>query len=117
VPGFELRVERTDALTHIELVGELDLSGAERFRDALETIQARRLVLDLRGLTFIDSTGLQMILRAWERSREEGFVLEIFPGRDQIEKILRITGLDDMLPIVDQISVNSRAHARNDRRM
>jgi anti-sigma B factor antagonist len=103
---FDVRVERTDSLTHVELRGELDLSCEDQFGDAVDTVQSGRLVLDLRALTFIDSAGLRMILRTWQRSREEGFALEIVGGRDQVEKVFRITGLDHTLPMVHQISLN-----------
>ena len=101
-----MRVERTDSLTRVELLGELDLSGEERLREALDTVQSDRLVLDLRGLTFIDSTGVRTILRTWHRSREDGFALEIVGVRDQVATVFRITGIDDVLPMVDQISLN-----------
>ncbi len=103
---FDVKVERTDALTHVELLGELDMSCEDRFGDALDTVRSGRLVLDLGGLTFIDSAGLRMIFRTWQRSRQDGFTMEIVGGRDQVERVFRITGLDGALPIVDQISLN-----------
>ena len=65
------------------------------------------------ALTFIDSAGLRMILRTWQRSREEGFALEIVGGRDQVEKVFRITGLDHTLPVVHQISLNGGSQHSN----
>ena len=114
-PLFDIRVENTDSLTYAQLFGELDLSGDERFGAAVDTVQSGRLVLDLRGLTFIDSAGLRMILRTWQRSREDGFALEIVGGRGQVAKVFRIAGLDDVLPMVDQISLNGDSpHSIND---
>jgi anti-sigma B factor antagonist len=113
-PLFDLRVRRADSLTWVELLGELDLSGQDRFAAAVDTVQSGRLVLDLSGLTFIDSTGIRMILRTWQRSHEDGFVLEIVGGRDQVERVFRITGLDGALPMVDQISTNGDSqHSSN----
>jgi anti-sigma B factor antagonist len=112
-PPFDMRVERTDSLTYVELFGELDLSCEDRFGDAVDTVQSGRLVLDLRGLTFIDSTGLRMILRTWQRSRDDGFTLEIVGGRDPVAKVFRIAGLDDALPIVDEISLNGYSQDSN----
>lgn len=109
---FDVRVERTDSLTHVELRGELDLSCKDQFGDAVDTVKGR-LVLDLRALTFIDSAGLRMILRTWQRSREEGFALEIVGGRDQVEKVFRITGLDRTLPVVHQVSRNGHSQHSN----
>jgi anti-sigma B factor antagonist len=110
VPVLDLRIERTESLTYVELLGELDLSCEDQFRDALDTVQCSRLVLDLRGLTFIDSVGLRMILRTWQRSRRDGFTLEVVGGRDQVAKVFRITGLDSALPIVEPISGRHKDH-------
>jgi anti-anti-sigma factor len=103
---FDLKVERKAALTYVELLGELDLGCEERFRNTVDSVQCRRLVLDLRGLTFIDSTGLRMLLRTWQRSREEGFALEIVGVRHEVEKVFRIAGLDRVLPLADQKSLD-----------
>lgn len=105
-PLFEARIERTESLTYVELLGELDLSCVDRYGDAVDSVQAGRLVLDVRGLTFIDSMGLRMILETWKRSRDQGFALEIVSGRDQVENVFRITGLDGALPMYDQVSLN-----------
>ncbi len=112
-PLLDVRVERTDSLTYVELRGELDLSCEDQFGDSVDTVQSGRLVLDLRALTFIDAAGLRMILRTWQRSREEGFALEIVGGRDQVEKVFRITGLDRTLPMADQISLNGGSQHSN----
>jgi anti-sigma B factor antagonist len=106
---LDLRVERTDSLTHVELLGELDLSCQDRFGDVVDKVRSGRLVLDLRGLTFIDSVGLRMIVRTWQRSQQDGFTLEIVGVRDPVEKVFRITGLDGALPMVDQISLNGHS--------
>ena len=111
-PLFETRIERTESLTYVELLGELDLSCVDRYADAVDSVQAGRLVLDLRGLTFIDSMGLRMILGTWKRSRDQGFALEIVSGRDQVEKVFRITGLDHTLPVVHQISLNGHSQTQ-----
>ena len=103
---FDLKVERTAALTYVELFGELDLSCEDQFEKAVDTVQSGRLVIDLRALTFIDSSGLRMLLRTWQRSHRDGFTLEIVGVRDQVARVFRITGLDDALPMADQISLN-----------
>ena len=112
-PHFDLRVERTESLTYVELLGEFDLSCKDRFGDAVDTVLSGRLVLDLRGLTLIDSTGLRVIVRTWQRSRQDGFTLEIVGVRDHVAKVFRITGLDSVLPLVDQISLNGTRNTRS----
>jgi anti-sigma B factor antagonist len=105
-PEFGAKVDARDSVTYIELLGELDLSCEGRFGKAVDTVRSGRLVLDLRRLTFIDSTGLRLIIRTWERSRADGFDLKIVGGEDQVAKIFQVTGLDNTLPIVDKASLN-----------
>jgi anti-anti-sigma factor len=72
-------------------------------------LEADRVILDLRGLEFIDSSGLRMILRTWERARSEGFELEIVRGSEHVDKLVRTTGLDSRLPMVD--AANGSEHS------
>lgn len=62
------------------------------------------MVLDLRGLTFIDSSGLRSIIDLWRRSQEDGFDLTIVRGRPSIAQIFELVGLDGVLPTVDDHS-------------
>jgi anti-anti-sigma factor len=101
-----MRVERNDSLTYVELLGEFDLSCEETFEEVVGAVRSGRLVLDLRGLAFIDSAGLRMLLRTWQRSGQDGFALEIVGGNDQVLKTFQMTGLDEVLPMADQISLN-----------
>src|SRR5690349_14860875 len=63
-------------------VGELDLDTAPLLEEALTAARAQggaRLVLDLRRLTFMDSTGLRLVIRWDTAAREEGFEFAIVP--------------------------------------
>lgn len=88
----------------IELGGEFDLSGVARvsevFASALNS-SATGIVLDLRELEFLDSTGVHAILKA-ERSagdRNRSFV--IVRGSRQVQRIFEISGVADRLAFVD----------------
>ncbi len=71
-------------------------------RAALDS-DASHLVLDLRGLDFMDSTGLKLLIALNERSRKDGVRLWIVKNNDDpIATVLRVTGLDKVLPVVDQ---------------
>jgi anti-sigma B factor antagonist len=100
--GFlEVRSER-DADRHvIALAGELDVNGIERVTCELrraEASDARQIVLDLTGLTFIDSSGVCMIVEAHARSQADGdrLVLTCAPGA--VQRIFDLTSLTDHLP-------------------
>ena len=89
----------------IALSGELDMSSALLFDDELKRIEdsddADTIVLDLRALKFVDSTGLRLILSAHARARRRGRRLRIVQGSDAVKRIFRLTGMRDRLDIVD----------------
>ncbi len=85
----------------VRLAGELDLSAeAELERQLREVIweSPREIVLDLRGLTFIDSTGISLLLRMWQWCTREGYHLVCVPSRDRrVLQTLAVTGVDRAL--------------------
>ena len=94
--------ERDDGV-HVELSGELDISSAggveARLLD-LERSEPARVIIDLRGIRFIDSTGLSMIINADGRARKAGRRLTIVSGEGVPRRILRTVGLEDRLDVV-----------------
>jgi anti-sigma B factor antagonist len=94
----------TDGEVRLALHGELDISSAPRVEDELGRIEAARpraIMLDLRGLEFMDSTGLRTIVGADARAREHGWRLTIVRGPDAVQRIFSVTKLDERLEIVD----------------
>jgi anti-anti-sigma factor len=88
----------------IALAGELDLAGADLFSDELQRVEAtdvRRIVIDLRDLEFIDSTGIRIIYTADMRSRADSDRLVIRRGPDKVHRLFVMTDLADRLPFVD----------------
>lgn len=82
----------------VTLGGELDLATVERAREALESVPAgSTVVLDLTGLTFIDSTGLGLIAEAAMRS--EGRLTVIPDVRTR--RLLDLTGMTDQLNLIE----------------
>jgi anti-sigma B factor antagonist len=85
-------------------VGELDLDTAPRLEQELEagrTAGAQHLVLDMRALTFMDSTGLRLVIRWDTAAREEGFAFAIVPGVEVVQRVFRLTGMDEHLPVAE----------------
>ena len=70
----------------------------EELRRAEET-EARELVLDLRGLKFLDSTGLRTILSAHVRAGRDGRAFRVIAGNEAIRRILRLTGMAERLNV------------------
>ena len=104
IPSFDLKVVRSDRTTRIAPSGELDIASAPEFEQAIAEATAHpgaELVLDLRELTFMDSTGLRTLAKANLKATQAGTSLSIWRGSRQIERVLEISGLADLLPLVD----------------
>jgi anti-anti-sigma factor len=102
---FEVKVgDLEDGVRTISIRGELDLSTAPELEGPLEEALASdegALLIDLSQCEFIDSTGIALIVRAWQRldSGENGRVLAICSHNDQVRRVLEITGLELSIPV------------------
>jgi anti-anti-sigma factor len=99
-----ISVEERESSVIARLGGDFDLAAKERFQAAasalMEKASGGTLVIDLRELTFIDSTGLGLLLQLDAESRRDGFALRIVKGVPAIHRAFEITGLDSLLPFV-----------------
>jgi anti-sigma B factor antagonist len=101
---LELTTETEGTTVRLALTGELDIAGADRVEQELERIERNApstLVLDLRELAFMDSTGLRVIVAADGRAREQARRLVIVRGSDTVQRIIEMTRLNERLEIVD----------------
>jgi anti-anti-sigma factor len=83
VGQLKVRSERDGVVHTIGLVGELDLATAreaERELKRVEATDASSIILDLSGLTFIESTGVRLVLSALARSRADSNRLTLLRG-------------------------------------
>src|SRR5271155_2076315 len=88
----------------LRLDGELDLASVPTLEHAVENAMldhAPELVLDLRGLEFIDSTGLRAILLQDKRSTERGQTFALVRGPEQVQRLMTMTRVDEHLRIID----------------
>jgi anti-sigma B factor antagonist len=100
---FEVTIEERGTAVHFTLTGELDISTAQRLEDDLRRIEAggpELIVLDLQKLTFMDSTGLRLLITADARARENGRQVAIVQGNEMVQRVMRLTRLDERLNIV-----------------
>ena len=90
----------------IALEGQIDLYSAPSFKErllgAIEQGKTR-IVVDFSGLSFIDSTGLSVLVGALRRVRPLGGALSIVSRDDDVRRLFEITGLDGKLPLCDGI--------------
>jgi anti-anti-sigma factor len=92
----------------ISLTGELDLSGAGPLDEELDRLAAedgvRRVVLDLRGLEFMDSSGLRTVALAERRLAAVDRALVLVRGPEAVQRVFAITRMEDHLTFVDDPS-------------
>jgi anti-sigma B factor antagonist len=89
----------------LRLTGELDLARVARFEQLLAdgpSSEAETLVLDLRGVTFIDSSGLRALIMADQRVRAEGRHFVVVRGPDRVNQVLEMTGVAERIELVDE---------------
>ena len=102
--ALAMRSAREGGAHVIALAGELDLAGAGLLEDELlrvEATDAEEIVIDLRELEFIDSTGVRLIYMADARARRGDARLAIRRGPRRVHRIFELTDLADRLPFVD----------------
>jgi anti-sigma B factor antagonist len=105
-PEFEVDVSpHGDDGTIVAPRGELDISTAPRVREALRALDPppATLVIDLRGLTFLDTSGLQLVLEERQRAEDSGRRLVLVRGSDELQRLFELAGLHDRLPFVDGV--------------
>ncbi len=86
--------------------GELDLYTAPRLQTALAALLREpvdRVVVDLSGVEFCDSTGMNVLLAAMKRVKENGGTFELAAPRPAVRRILQVTGLDTVFDIHEAV--------------
>lgn len=100
---FSCEVDPDHERVVVRPCGELDLSTVDDVDGTLRDLRAAgfdRLVVDLAGLTFVDSSGLSLLLR-WARfAAQDGVTLELRPGSPEVMRVFEIAGTADALPFV-----------------
>jgi anti-sigma B factor antagonist len=99
---FRCEVDPHRASVFVRPVGELDLATAPIVDAQLSELVAAgftSVVLDLRELRFLDSTGLRLLL-AWDaRSRAQGFDLTVIQGPAPVQRVIDVAGVAHLLPL------------------
>jgi anti-anti-sigma factor len=100
VSTFTARSDKQHGVARVALRGELDLATIPSLEDHLSSLEGdgvKGIILDLRDLTFIDSTGLQALLDAWDHAASNGHRLAIVGTSHAARKLLTITGTERIL--------------------
>jgi anti-sigma B factor antagonist len=115
LPQYEVEIVSNGSASIVRVSGEFDMSAAEHLRDRLSSVDPgddAELVLDLRETTFMDSSGVGVIVELWNQSREDGFDFSVLPGDGPVRQLLELTGLTGSLPIIENIPSSDGSHAR-----
>jgi anti-sigma B factor antagonist/stage II sporulation protein AA (anti-sigma F factor antagonist) len=100
---FDVVVEHRPGRLVVRPVGELDIATVGRLRGAItERVDGEDLVVDLRGLAFLDTSGLQLVVELHRRSQADGFVLTLVRGGTPVQRVFEIAGLEGILPFADE---------------
>jgi stage II sporulation protein AA (anti-sigma F factor antagonist) len=101
---FRLEVRSEGHATVIVVRGELDLASGPELEAELGRLPEpppELLVVDLRHLDFMDSTGLSILVKAHQRAVEEGREFGLVRGTPQVQRLLELTGVSERLPMAD----------------
>jgi anti-sigma B factor antagonist len=114
MPGERAQLAIQVVVSHqlhtIILAGELDIATAPELPTVVSAIsdnEQRTIVIDLRQLTFIDSSGLQGLLNAHQDCRARGHELRVIPGPENVQRVFELTGVNEMLSFTDAATLNA----------
>lgn len=99
------KIREVEGAALVGLFGELDISEVKQAEKALEAAEAKQpkvLVIDLRGLEFMDSSGIRLVVEADLRARKENRQLILVRGADPVHRVFTIALLDRRLEFVDE---------------
>jgi anti-sigma B factor antagonist len=105
---MELRTEVSEIAgwTIVSIYGELDVATAPTLRERLIALVgegSHKLILDLEGVDFLDSTGLGTIISALKRVRTHGGDMRLVGTQPRIKRLFDITGLDKAVPLLPSL--------------
>jgi stage II sporulation protein AA (anti-sigma F factor antagonist) len=100
---FDVVVHRRPGRLVVRPVGELDIATVGRVRTALAGRKDDEdLVIDLRALGFLDTSGLQLMVELHRRSQADGWSLTLVRGGTPVQRVFEIAGLEGILPFADE---------------
>lgn len=105
--GFEVRIDEAGPETVVHVAGELDLATAPLLQEACATAAGRNpqtLRIDMSEVTFLDSTGISVLVQAHKQLDAQGGELVLHGLRDQTARVLGVAGLGEFFRRSDERS-------------
>jgi anti-anti-sigma factor len=109
---LHIALSQSGASSRVAWEGELDLAGQPSARSSLEQALAglpEQLVLDLSGVSFMDCSGLRVVIEGAEHSSLQGTRLTIVPGPPAVQRLFEILDLTAVLPFAARTAAHSDA--------
>jgi anti-anti-sigma factor len=103
-PGnFDVHTARTGSGLLVTPRGEVDLATVDLVRQAVESEWQpdEDVVLDLREVGFMDTSGLRYVLELVERASRDGFGVRLVRGPRAVQRVFEVSGLEPRMPFVD----------------
>jgi len=112
----QIAVQVTTAGGHpiVRASGEIDLASAPVLRAAMDTVigdGVRQIIVDLQDVTFIDSTGLNLLIAVLKQLGPGS--ISVVTARPQVCRVLAISGIDTLIPIFDSVATAVEAATKN----
>jgi len=101
---FRVEVQSNGRAAVISVSGELDLASSAGLDEELQRLiesDVEQVILDLRELEFMDSTGLSTLVKAHQRAEEAGRRFGLVRGPQQVQRLLSLTGVEERLTFAD----------------
>jgi len=102
---FAIATRRVDDSLLVSVIGELDMATAPEFEQAVELAQdGSTIVVDLRELTFIDSTGIRALLKVYASGQDGRSTVSFVRGSDSVQRVLQLAGAEQFLGWTDPLA-------------
>ena len=104
--GFEARVVEVDGAAAVTVAGEIDMATAGLFRQALDRARGGdgRVTIDLAHTTFMDSSGLAVVIGAYDRLGRRPDAVVLRNAGPPLRQILELTGVDRMVTVITDLA-------------
>lgn len=103
---MEHAIRQEEKVTVVELSGEIDVSCAPQLKDLLQGLVddgKNQLLIDLAGVSFMDSTALGILINAFKRNQQAGGDIKFANPQDELRKVFSLTQTDKIFSIFDSV--------------
>lgn len=114
---MELKLRKHGEVYVIDIIGELDLYNADKLRTAVGRLtekQARRLIINLENVGYIDSSGIGTLINCYSTARRDNWALYLASVRGPVRKVMELTRLLGFFPLADSVEEAVLALSRSE---